>query len=195
MNPTPQQAGKTSGEDRAATIERWLAREREARLLLAQPGKIALEELGRSSGLEFLRRITRGELPSAPIFQALDFVPVECEEGRMVFQGTPKVEYYNPIGCVHGGYIATLLDSAVGCAVQTMLQQGFGYTTLELKLNYVRPVTDRTGPIRAEGRIINVSRQIGTAEGRLVDAEGKLYAHATTTCLIFPLPGSTPRAA
>jgi uncharacterized protein (TIGR00369 family) len=89
---------------------------------------------------------------------------------------------------VHGGYIATLLDSAVGCAVQTMIAKGFGYTTLELKLNYLRPVTDRTGPVRAEGRVINVSRQIGTAEGRLVDAGGKLYAHATTTCLIFPIP-------
>lgn len=193
MNPTPQQAGEPSGDEKAATIERWLAREREARLLLAQPGKIPLEEIGRSSGLEFLKRIARGELPSAPIFQALDFVPVECEAGRMVFQGTPKSDYYNPIGSVHGGYIATLLDSAVGCAVQTMLQQGFGYTTLELKLNYVRPVTDRTGPVRAEGRVINVSRQIGTAEGRLVDAAGKLYAHATTTCLIFPLP--EPKAA
>jgi len=192
MDPTPQQsgdqAGDASGDDRAATIDRWLAREREVRLLLAQPGKIPLEEIAKTSGLEFLRRIGRGELPSAPIFQALDYVPVECEEGRMVFQGTPKADYYNPIGSVHGGYIATLLDSAVACAVQTMLRRGFGYTTLELKLNYVRPLTDRTGPVRAEGRVINVSRQIGTAEGRLVDAGGKLYAHATTTCLIFPLP-------
>jgi len=195
MDPTPQQsgdqAGDASGDDRAATIDRWLAREREVRLLLAQPGKIPLEEIAKTSGLEFLRRIGRGELPSAPIFQALDYVPVECEEGRMVFQGTPKADYYNPIGSVHGGYIATLLDSAVACAVQTMLRRGFGYTTLELKLNYVRPLTDRTGPVRAEGRVINVSRQIGTAEGRLVDAGGKLYAHATTTCLIFPLPQET----
>ncbi|MCM5569841.1 PaaI family thioesterase [Burkholderiaceae bacterium FT117] len=195
MDPTPQQsgdqAGDASGDDRAATIDRWLAREREVRLLLAQPGKIPLEEIAKTSGLEFLRRIGRGELPSAPIFQALDYVPVECEEGRMVFQGTPKADYYNPIGSVHGGYIATLLDSAVACAVQTMLRRGFGYTTLELKLNYVRPLTDRTGPVRAEGRVISVSRQIGTAEGRLVDAGGKLYAHATTTCLIFPLPQET----
>lgn len=188
MDPTPQDAGGNAGEDRAATIERWLAREREARLLLAHPGKIPLDELARTSGLEFLQRIGRGELPSAPIFQALDFVPVECEQGRMVFQGTPKADYYNPIGSVHGGYIATLLDSAVGCAVQTMIAKGFGYTTLELKLNFLRPVTDRTGPVRAEGRVINVSRQIGTAEGRLVDAGGKLYAHATTTCLVFPIP-------
>lgn len=192
MDPTPQQPGEqprdSAGDERAATIDRWLAREREVRLLLAQPGKIPLDEVVRTSGLEFLRRIERGELPSPPIGQAFDFVPVECEPGRVVFQGTPKAEYYNPIGSVHGGYIATLLDSAVGCAVQTMLEQGFGYTTLELKLNYVRPLTDRTGPVRAEGRVISVTRQIGTAEGRLVDAAGKLYAHATTTCLIFPMP-------
>src|SRR5690606_25355121 len=94
MNATPQ----PSIDEVAATIDRWLAREREVRLLLAQPGKVPLDEIGRSSGLEFLRRIGRGELPSAPIGQALDFVPVECEHGRMVFQGTPRAEYYNPIG-------------------------------------------------------------------------------------------------
>jgi uncharacterized protein (TIGR00369 family) len=181
-------SAQPTADEIAATIERWLAREREVRLLLAQPGKIPVEEIGRSSGLEFLLRMGRGELPSPPIGQAFDFVPVECERGRAVFQGTPKADYYNPIGSVHGGYIATLLDSAVGCAVQTMLEQGYGYTTLELKLNFVRPVTDRTGPMRAEGTVINVSRRIGVAEGRLIDAAGKLYAHATTTCLIFPLP-------
>ncbi len=183
MNSTLQQS-----DDAAATIDRWLAREREVRLLLGQPGKIPTAEIGRSSGLEFLNRIGRGELPSAPIGQAFDFVPVECERGRVVFQGTPKADYYNPIGTVHGGYIATLLDSAVGCAVHSMLEQGFGYTTLELNLNFVRPLTDRTGPVRAEGTVINLSRQIGIAEGRLIDSAGKLYAHATTTCLIFALP-------
>ena len=181
MDPTPQDAGGNAGDDRAATIERWLAREREARLLLAQPGKIPLDELARTSGLEFLQRIGRGELPSAPIFQALDFVPVECEEGRMVFQGTPKADYYNPIGSVHGGYVATLLDSALGCAVHTMLERGYGYTTLELKVNYVRPLTDKTGPVRAEAHVVNVSRQVGVAQGRLVDAAGRMYAWGSTT--------------
>lgn len=172
----------------SSTIDRWLSREREVRLLLAQPGKIPLEEMGLQTGLEFLMRIGRGELPSPPMGQALDFVPVEVGEGRAVFQGTPKSDYYNPIGTVHGGYIATLLDSAAGCAVHSALAAGFGYTTLELKLNFLRPLTDRTGPVRAEGSVINVSRQVGVAEARLVDARGKLYAHATTTCMIFPLP-------
>ena len=180
--------------DAAATLDRWLAREREIRLLLAAPGKIPVAEIGKSSGLEFLDRIGRGELPSVPIGHALDFVPVEWEPGRMVFQGTPKSEYYNPIGTVHGGYIATLLDSAVACAVQTTLERGFGYTTLELKVNYVRALTDKVGPVRAEGRVVNVSRQVGIAEGRLTDASGRLYAYATTTCLIFPLPDGAASA-
>ena len=183
-----QSTAQPTEEEISATIDRWLAREREVRLLLAQPGKIPADAIGSGSGIEFLQRLERGELPSPPICHALDFVPVEFERGLAVFQGTPKSDYYNPIGCVHGGYVATLLDSAVGCAVQSTLAPGFCYTTIELKLNFVRPVTDRTGPVRAEGRVIHVSRQIGTAEGRLVDAAGKLYAHATTTCLIFPVP-------
>lgn len=171
-----------------ATLERWLAREREVRLLLAPPGKIPAAELARTPGLEFVERMARGEVPSPPIGATLDFVPVEFERGRAVFQGTPKTDYYNPNGTVHGGYIATLLDSAVGCAVQTMLERGFGYTTLELKVNYVRPLTDRTGPVRAEGTVVSVSRQIGIAQGRIVDPAGRMYAWASTTCLIFPLP-------
>lgn len=110
----------------------------------------------------------------------------------MVFQGTPKADYYNPIGSVHGGYIATLLDSALGCAVHTMLERGYGYTTLELKVNYVRPLTDKTGPVRAEAHVVNVSRQVGVAQGRLVDAAGRMYAWGSTTCLIFPLPAKAP---
>ncbi|MCD6733080.1 MAG: PaaI family thioesterase [Burkholderiaceae bacterium] len=176
--------------DAEATLELWLAREREVRLLMAPPGKIPAEELARTTGLGFLERIGRGEVPSPPIMQTLDFVPVEAERGRMVFQGTPKPDYYNPIGSVHGGYIATLLDSALGCAVHTMLEQGFGYTTLELKVNYVRALTDKTGPVRAEAHVVNVSRQIGVAQGRLVDAAGRMYAWASTTCLIFPLPAT-----
>ena len=130
--------------DAAATLDRWLAREREIRLLLAAPGKIPVAEIGKSSGLEFLERIGRGELPSTPIGHALDFVPVEWERGRMVFQGTPKSEYYNPIGTVHGGYIATLLDSAVACAVQTTLERPRGGEAGTVDTS-VRPVPVRLG--------------------------------------------------
>ena len=131
-----------------ATLELWLAREREVRLTMAPPGKIPAEELARTDGLEFVERMGRGEIPSPPIAATLDFVPVEVERGRVVFQGTPKSDYYNPIGSVHGGYIATLLDSAVGCAVQTMLERGFGYTTLELKVSYLRGLRRPRSPRR-----------------------------------------------
>ncbi len=171
----------------AATLEAWLAREREIRLFTRPPAPVPPEEMVRQGGLEFLLRIARGELPGIPIAQTLDFVPVEWEAGRIVFQGSPRFEFYNPIGSVHGGYLATLLDSAMGCAVHSTLAPGIGYTTLELKLNYVRALTDKVGPIRAEGKVISVTRRIGTAEGRAYDSAGRLYAHGTTTCLIFPI--------
>jgi uncharacterized protein (TIGR00369 family) len=176
-----------------ATLQSWLSREREVRLLSAPPGRIAPEAMARLSGFEFLSMIGRGDLPGVPIAQTLDFVPVEWESGRIVFQGSPRFEFYNPIGTVHGGYLATLLDSAMGCAVHSTLAAGMGYTTLELKVNYVRALTDKVGPVRAEGKVISLSRRIGTAEGRAYDAAGRLYAHATTTCMIFPI-GEPPAA-
>jgi uncharacterized protein (TIGR00369 family) len=169
------------------TLQAWLDREREVRLLLAPPGHCGLDELAEHSGLELLQRIQRGELPAVPMANTLDYVMVECERGRVVFQGTPRLEYYNPSGAVHGGYFSTLLDSAMGCAVHSCLEKGMGYATIELKLTLLRALTNRTGPVRAEGKLISLSRRLGTAEGRLIDAEGRLYAHATTTCMIFPL--------
>ena len=121
------------------------------------------------------------------IGELVDFAPIEYEPGRFVFQGVPRFDHYNPLGIVHGGYAATLLDSCVGCAVHTMLPAGTGYTTLELKVNYLRAMTDRTGPVRAEGKVLSVGRQTGVAEGRLTDSAGRLLAYATTTCLVFPL--------
>jgi uncharacterized protein (TIGR00369 family) len=174
--------------DKEATVTQWLAREKEVRARLAPAGVATLEQLKETSGMEFLQRIWDGELPSAPIGHTMDFVPIEAEPGRMVFQGTPGPQHYNPIGSVHGGYFCTLLDSAVGCAIQTMLPKGMGYTTLEIKVNLIRALTTKTGPVRAEGKVIQVGGRVGIAEGRIVDAEGKLYAHASTTCLIFPLP-------
>jgi uncharacterized protein (TIGR00369 family) len=146
---------------------------------------LPIEALRECSGLELFQRMLRGELPAPPIMQTLDIALVEAEKGRVVFQGHPARAHYNPLGSVHGGYHATLLDSCVACAVQSTLDAGQGYTTIELKVNYLRALTDQVGPVRAEGRVIHVGKQIGTAEGRLFDAAGRLYAHATTTCLIF----------
>jgi len=139
------------------------------------------------SGLEFLRGIFEGRLPRPPISRTLGFEGIEVEKGRAVFAGTPDLNYYNPIGSVHGGYAATLLDSCMGCAVHSTLEAGQGYTTLELKVNYVRAMTTETGRVRAEGRIISVGRRVATAEGRLTGDDGTLYAHGTTTCLVFPM--------
>lgn len=174
--------------NRADTLRQWQTREAEVRAKLAPPGVATMEQLKSCSGMEFLQRIWDGQLPSVPIGETLDFVPVEGEPGRIVFQGTPGPKHYNPLGSVHGGYFCTLLDSAVGCAVHSMLPQGVGYTTLELKVNLIRALTAKTGPVRAEGKIIQVGSQVGIAEGRIIDVDGKIYAHATTTCLIFKLP-------
>lgn len=148
-------------------------------------GVLTLENLRECSGLELFQKMIAGELPRPPISDTLGFLLVEAEKGRVVFQGHPQHRHYNPIGSVHGGFHATLLDSCVACAIQSTLDAGQGYTTLELKVNYVRALTDRVGPVRAEGRLIHAGKQIGTAEGKLYDADGRLYAHATTTALIF----------
>ena len=146
------------------------------------------EQIAGKSGLEIMQALLRGELPAPPITDTLDFTLIEVDHGRAVFQGRPLERHYNPLGTVHGGWFATLLDSAVGCAVHTALPAGKSYTTLELKVNMLRALTRKVGLVRAEGRIIHVGGQVATAEARLVDAAGKLYAHATTTCLVFDFP-------
>ncbi len=146
----------------------------------------AAAEAGRElSGLEYLRRIAAGELPRPPLGALLDFSLAEVAEGRAVFTVVPAEFHYNPLGVVHGGLAATLLDSAMGCAVHTTLPAGAGYTTLEIKVNYVRAMTAETGRVLCEAKVIHVGGRTATAEGRVVDASGKLYAHGTTTCLIF----------
>ncbi|HEV2764315.1 MAG TPA: PaaI family thioesterase [Pyrinomonadaceae bacterium] len=146
----------------------------------------ALAEAGRGlSGLEYLKKIVSGELPRPPISALLNFGLAELEEGRAVFTVEPAEYHYNPIGVVHGGLAATLLDSAMGCAVHSALPAGAGYTTLEIKVNFVRPMTAETGPVRCEATLIHLGGRTATAEGRILDAEGRLYAHATTTCLVF----------
>lgn len=137
------------------------------------------------SGMEYVRAIFAGELPAPPISELMGFRGVEAEPGRAVFEMKPGPQHYNPIGSVHGGVALTLLDSAMGCAVHTLLEVGVGYTTLEVKTNFVRPITADTGLIRCEGVVIHRGARIATAEGKLSDAGGKLLAHGTTTCLIF----------
>lgn len=138
------------------------------------------------TGLEHLQAMARGDLPPAPIATLLGFEPIEVEHGRVVFAGTPGPEHYNPLGTVHGGYAATLLDSAMGCAVQTTLGADAGYTTLELSVNYVRAMTADTGRVLVEGRIVHAGRRMATAEGRvLTERDEKLVAHGKTTCLVF----------
>jgi uncharacterized protein (TIGR00369 family) len=142
-------------------------------------------EAMKMSGLELLQGIVSGKVPAPPIGKTLNFRLVAVEPGRAVFAGIPSVDVYNPLATVHGGYIAVLLDSAMGVAVHSRLAAGQFYTTLEFKVNFVRPVLESTGEVRAEGNIVHFGRRSATAEGRLFDLQGKLYAHATTTCMIL----------
>ena len=139
------------------------------------------------TGLELLTRIMHGTLPAPPIQQVLDFRLIKVDRGSTVFAGIPRYDFYNPLDSVHGGYTAALLDSCMACAVHSTLEVGFSYATLEVKINYVRAIVAGTGEVRAEGKIVSSGRRVATAEGRLVDSGGKLYAHGTTTCLIFAL--------
>ena len=137
------------------------------------------------SGIQYLKALQSGELPRPPISALIGMEITEVSEGRVVFSAEPAEYHYNPLGTVHGGIAATLLDSAMGCAVQSVLPFGTGYTTLELKVNYLRPMTGATGIVYCEGKVIHVGGRIATAEARLTDTSGKLYAHGTTTCILL----------
>ncbi|HEV2033326.1 MAG TPA: PaaI family thioesterase [Candidatus Dormibacteraeota bacterium] len=139
------------------------------------------------SGVEYIKAIFEGRLPPPPIAVTMGFTGGEAEEGRAVFVGEAGEFLYNPIGVVHGGFALTLLDSAMGCAVHTMLAVGERYATLETKVNFVRPITVDTGRVRCEGTIVHRGGRVATAEGRLIaEATGKLLAHGTTTCMVIP---------
>jgi len=140
------------------------------------------------SGLDYLTAMQEGRIPRAPVAALICFTIADIAVGRVAMELDPAEFHYNPLASVHGGIVATLLDSVMGCAVHSTLPRGRGYTTLEIKVNYVRTITAATGRVRAEGTSIHVGRRTATAEGRLVDAAGRLYAHATTTCLVFALP-------
>lgn len=171
--------------DLMETLARWEADEARVRAGLAAPGVPSRAQLAGKTGLQMFEAIGSGELPSVPIGASMDFWPIEFEPGRFVFQGRPSARFLNPLGTVHGGWIATLLDSAVACAVHTLLPADVGYTTAELKVSYIRAVTLDVPLVRAEGRVINSGRMLGFAEGRLLGPDGRIYAHATTTCVVL----------
>jgi uncharacterized protein (TIGR00369 family) len=171
-------------------LETWLAQEREVAARLEAGvgcGVAKPEQVAGRSGLELLQAMLRGELPFPPIARTLDFQLLEVGEGRAVFQGTPGPAHLNPMGGIHGGWYATLLDSALGCSVHTMMPPGRGYTTAELGVNVVKAIGPKVQRVRAEGRVLHCGRQLATAEAKLVGPDGTLYAHATTTCLVFEM--------
>lgn len=150
-------------------------------------GTVSVEQLKEMSGIDFVRGLCDGTLPLNTIAQTLGYEILEAENGRVVVAIVPDSAHLNPWGTVHGGLTATLLDSCMGLAVQSTLDKGFGSTTLEFKVSLIRPITPETGTIRAEGKIVSSGRRIGTADGRVTDSKGRLLAHGTTTCMVFPL--------
>jgi uncharacterized protein (TIGR00369 family) len=151
-------------------------------------GVTPTEIMASMPGIDFVRAIFTNQLPSPPIMQTVEPFDCTAEPGLVVLHSIPGLRHYNPIGSVHGGYFATLLDSAMGLVVHSMLPAGTGYTTLEFKISFIKGMTKDTGPVRTEGRTLNVGRRAATAEARITDAKGRLLAHATTTCLVFEIP-------
>ena len=169
----------------ATTLAAWQARDAELRERYRASGLGKPEQFAGKSGLEIFQAMMRGEIPVPPISKTLDFILAEAAPGRVEFQGKPQFAHYNPLGSVHGGWIATLLDSALACAVHTLLPAGKTYTTLELKVNYVKALTDKVPLVRAIGEIVYSGGRIGTSQGKLVGPDGTLFAHATTTCIVL----------
>ncbi len=139
------------------------------------------------SGFDFLNGIRNGEIPPAPIAETLGFYPLSMEEGKAVFEFEPQEFHYNPIGSVHGGVITTVLDTVMGCSLQSVLPQGVAYTTLELKVNFLKAVTIKDGKMKSTGKIIHLGRTTALVEANLTNEAGKVYAHGVSTCMIFKL--------
>jgi uncharacterized protein (TIGR00369 family) len=139
-------------------------------------------------GLEFFKRMIAGEVPPPPMLALLGIRLVEAEEGRVVFAATVEAPHYNGMGVAHGGFAATLLDSSLGCCINTLMPAGRRFTTLELKINLTRPLTHEVGPIFCEAKVVHLGSRTATSEGRIVDSKGKLYAHGTTTCIVVESP-------
>jgi uncharacterized protein (TIGR00369 family) len=153
-------------------------------------GVTPIQVMAAMSGLDFVRGIFDRTLPEPPIMEGVEPFDCTAETGAVVIHSVPGFRHYNPIGSVHGGYAAILLDSAMGLAVQTTLPAGTGYTTLEFKISFIRGMSKDTGKIRTEGKVLNAGRRAATAEARILDGKGRLLAHATTTCLVFEIPTS-----
>ena len=152
------------------------------------PPEVALE----LTGLEFLSRIVDGTFPSPPFAQTANMALTDVSAGRAVFEAHPDEKFFNPLGTIHGGWISTVLDSALGCAVHTTLDAGLLYTTVELSVRMVRKVMPASGPMLCEGNVVHRGRRIITAEARLIDAHGKLAAHGSVTCLVLETSGAQP---
>ena len=150
-------------------------------------GLLSREEAAGLSGFDFMRGLQDGLYPAPPFSEAADVWPVSVEIGRITFEGAPSARFYNPMGTVHGGWIALLLDTVMGCAVHTALKPGQGFTTIDMNTTFVRPVTEQTGKIRAEGTLLHLGGRIASAEGKLFDAAGRLVAHGTETCAILEM--------
>jgi uncharacterized protein (TIGR00369 family) len=153
-------------------------------------GLVPMHELGGMDGLAFFHAMMAGEMPAPPFSQTAGIRMLSAEHGAVVFEGIPSEAYYNPLGTVHGGWTAMILDTVMACAVHSALKAGQVYTSLEIKVNFDRPISATTGPVRAEGKVINVGGRIGTSEGRVLDAKGRLLAHGTTTCILLDAPKS-----
>lgn len=150
-------------------------------------GLVPPQEAAQLSGLEFLLRLLDGRFPSPPFSEATDITPVSVERGRIVFQALPSARFNNPMGLVHGGWISTLLDTAMGCAVHSALEPGLGYTTTDLRTTFVKAVRDNSGPIRCEATLLHIGGRTASSEGRVYDQKGTLLAHGSESCLIFPI--------
>ncbi len=140
------------------------------------------------SGLEFFKKMLTGEMPPPPMIELLGIRLAEVEEGRVVFTATCDERFYNGTGVAHGGFAATLLDTSLGCAINSAMPAGRRFTTLELKVNLTRPLTKEVGLLRCEAKVVHVGGRTATSEGRIVDSRGKLYAHGTTTCIVVDAP-------
>jgi uncharacterized protein (TIGR00369 family) len=174
-------------------LDAWIAEERVIIDRLDNgpgPGLARPEQIAGKTGLQVMQAMLNGEIPYAAIAKTLDFTILAVSKGVAVFQGTPLAQHLNPLGTIHGGWVATMLDSALGCSVHTMMPAGRAYTTAELSVNYVKGLTPKVQRVRAEGKVIHCGKQLATAEARLVGADGTLYAHATTTCLVFEIPAA-----